>query len=193
MFRNMIKKTIHKSQHVQRNFDLSKQIPEEDRLVIEEAVTQCPSKQNAAFYDVVSITDRETIERIHETTKGFGLEDGTNITNSQTLANMLLVFLSREPHKEFVSDMDKRADAEMAVGIAAGYTNFISSMLGYGTGCCKCFMTHELQEILVTDREPILMMGIGYADEERHRREHHVSGEMFPTRKKEAIHLERID
>jgi len=39
MFRNMLKKAIHKSQHVQRNWDLSKTIPQEDLDLIAEAVT----------------------------------------------------------------------------------------------------------------------------------------------------------
>jgi hypothetical protein len=37
MFRNMLKKAIHKSQHVQRNWDLSKTIPQEDLDLIAEA------------------------------------------------------------------------------------------------------------------------------------------------------------
>jgi nitroreductase len=50
MFRNMLKKAIHKSQHVQRNWDLNKSIPEEDLELIAEAVTQAPSKQNVTFF-----------------------------------------------------------------------------------------------------------------------------------------------
>ena len=44
MFKNMLKKAIHKSQHVQRNWDLSKSIPQEDIDLIAEAVTGAPSK-----------------------------------------------------------------------------------------------------------------------------------------------------
>ena len=52
-----LKKIIHKSQHCQRNWDLSKEIPQEDMDIMLEAITQCPSKQNKAFYKVHFITD----------------------------------------------------------------------------------------------------------------------------------------
>ena len=44
-------KAIHRSQHTQRNYDLSKKIPQADLDLIIEAATQCPSKQNIAYYD----------------------------------------------------------------------------------------------------------------------------------------------
>jgi len=46
-----IVKAIHRSQHTQRNYDLSKSIPIEDIKTIITSATQCPSKQNVAFYD----------------------------------------------------------------------------------------------------------------------------------------------
>ena len=42
-------KAIHRSQHTQRNYDLSKTIPVEDIKTIITSATQCPSKQNVAF------------------------------------------------------------------------------------------------------------------------------------------------
>ena len=44
-----IKKAIIRSQHCQRNWDLTKKIPSEDIKMIETAVTNCPSKQNVAL------------------------------------------------------------------------------------------------------------------------------------------------
>ena len=49
MFNQMIKKSIHKSQHCNRNWDLSKSIPQEDIDLITESATQCPVKQNLNF------------------------------------------------------------------------------------------------------------------------------------------------
>jgi ferredoxin len=48
----MIEKSVHKSQHCQRNWDLSKEVPKRDLEVMETAITQCPSKQNYAYYKV---------------------------------------------------------------------------------------------------------------------------------------------
>ena len=68
MFKDMIKKAIHKSQHVQRNWDLSKSIPQEDMELIAEAITQAPSKQNVQFFKPYFITDRDKIQRVHRFT-----------------------------------------------------------------------------------------------------------------------------
>ena len=57
MFRNMLKKAIHKSQHVQRNWDLSQEIPQEDIDIIAESVIGAPSKQNIKFFKPYFITD----------------------------------------------------------------------------------------------------------------------------------------
>ena len=104
-----------------------------------------PSNENPA--PIVLTTEqfdklRKTIEAIHENTEGFGVlanpdepYSKDNIkwsTNSQTLANLLVVMEYVKPSEaqewrngEF-NDPWKR-DADMAVGIAAGYLNVISS------------------------------------------------------------------
>jgi len=104
-----LKKAIIKSQHCQRNWDLSREIPEEDLDILEFAATQCPSKQNVAHYKLHMITNRELIEKIHAETNGFVYRDtpvgpqphtpeGPNdpkvkyTTNTQVLANLLIVF-----------------------------------------------------------------------------------------------------
>ena len=96
----ILTKAIDRSQHCQRNFDLSKSISEEHMKELVHAVTECPSKQNVGFYEAHFITNRDVIEAMHETTKGFtypkddgkgGLEIGYQ-TNSQVLANLVVVF-----------------------------------------------------------------------------------------------------
>ena len=65
-----IKKAIVRSQHTQRNWDLSKNIPEDDLNLFVHSVTNCPSKQNFAFYNAHFITDRSIIEKIHDLSLG---------------------------------------------------------------------------------------------------------------------------
>ena len=60
-----------KSQHCQRNWDLSRSLPEEDIKTLQTAVTQCSSKQNRVFYKVHFITNRDIIESIYDKTEGF--------------------------------------------------------------------------------------------------------------------------
>ncbi len=150
-----IKKTVIRSQHVQRNWDLTKQIPEQDLELLIHAVTNCPSKQNFAFYKVHFITNREKIESIHALTEGLRNMKGEMSTNSQTLANLLVVFEDLDPSQELIDKWKLRdkgnletlkRDQQMAVGVAAGYLNVIASMLGYGTGCCACYNDEEVKQ-----------------------------------------------
>ena len=203
MFNNMLIKAIHKSQHVQRNWDLSKSIPAEDLAVIEQAVVGAPSKQNVTFFKPYFITDRDKIERIHRATTGFFIEDGKKggvapgkgrlTTNPQTLANLLIVFTKdfdpeqAKKHTDQFHNSDlMEKDMHQALGIAAGYVNVVSSLLGYGTGCCTCCNKEEIQKILGIDEKPLLLMGVGFPDTSKARREHHLQPHLtFPTHRKE--------
>lgn len=191
-----LKKAIHKSQHCQRNWDLSKEISKDDLDLLKTAATQCPSKQNIAHYNVHFVTNRDIIEKIHDQTKGFrGYQ-----TNSQVLANLLIV-LEHRPVKEHKNlfQFDKSVvdnmktelflrDAHMAVGVAAGYLNIMATLLGYSTGCCACFNNNNIKEILNLQNDILLMMGIGFKNSNVNRRIHHLdSSFVFPAIKKEEI------
>lgn len=205
-----IEKAIHRSQHCQRNWDLSREIPQEDLDLILTSVTQCPSKQNVSHYKVHAITSRTMINAIHDHTEGFAVTYAPYKaeTNSQVLANLLLVFEAKAP--SFGGDtvdvrndetrllkngqLDEAAmalitrDRHMAVGIAAGYCNMTSALLGYGTGCCACFDGAAIKNLLGATGEILLMMGVGYKDPNLNRRVHHANHSfMFPTKAKQAI------
>jgi len=192
-----IKKAVIRSQHCQRNWNLEKEIPQEDLQTMVHAITNCPSKQNAAFYNVYTITDRDTIERIHEKTEGFYHRDEEKmISNSQTLANVLFVFTNNTENSNRLNKKrdiygDNEAiigrDLHMATGIAAGYLNLTSSLMGYNTGCCACFEGDEIQEILNTEDEIVLLMGVGHKGDIP-RRIHHADNNLtFPAIPKENI------
>lgn len=208
-----IEKAIIRSQHCQRNWDLSRDIPQEDLDLLLTSVTQCPSKQNVAHYNVHAITSRSLINKIHEHTRGFT----TNFvpyraeTNSQVLANLLLVFeaceINVEKQKDAIrsdetrmlargDDIDQRVedlfqrDRHMAVGIAAGYANMTAALLNYSTGCCACFDPAPIQELLGLQGEALLLMGIGYKDPNLNRRVHHANHNfVFPTKAKQEIEV----
>lgn len=199
MFHKMIEKAVHRSQHCQRNWDLTKEVPEADLQVMETAVTQCPSKQNYAYYKPYIITNRELIEKIYSNTDGFGLgrTPPINKKNSQVLANVLVAFVSdsqvmrdentRELNavkaKELGHETEEQVrQRQLAVGIAAGYLNLSSTLLGYSTGCCTCFNEKAVREALGVEDEVMLLMGVGWKDENRPRREKHDEPEfVFPT------------
>ena len=201
-YKKLLKESIHESQKCQRNWDLSKQIPNEDKQLILESATNCPSKQNLNYYKLHVIEDRDKIEKIHENTRGFGPiyfdydsekmetqhykeergDDGEYHTNSQVLANMLLAFTSNDPELLREKNDSYDEDRSMAIGIAAGYVNIVATQLGYATGCCKCMDSSVVTEVL--GDTPILLMGVGYPDQTKNRRQHHKEDFKFPTLKK---------
>jgi nitroreductase len=216
MIQESISKSIIKSQHCQRNWDLTKEIPQEDMSVLVTAATQCPSKQNIAYYKLHFITNRDVIERIHSYTNGFVVKLGTNTepatytTNPQTLANLVIVFedylnlsnlsdKSRNDQTRAIGTKEEESarsqinfDKHVAVGVAAGYLNLTASMLGYSTGCCSCMDHSAIKSELSLENSPLLMMGIGFKDESRNRRIHQNSDYVFPTKPKQPIQVNFI-
>lgn len=216
-------KAIHRSQHCQRNWDLSKTIPDEDMALIKEAGTQCPSKQNISYFRLHFVTNREIIEKVHTHTTGAIMWDtpgplggfnpeGKSYTNPQTLANLLIVFERKtlaeindsstgvprngEVFKKEIGDMEPSAirdlerDANVALGISAGYVNLVSSLLGYSTGCCQCMDPEAIQEVLGLKNKPALLMGVGFRNTEMNRRIHHADHSvMFSTNKKQEMEV----
>ena len=209
-----LEKAILKSQHCQRNWDLSRAMPAEDIETLKTAVSQCPSKQNIAFYNAYFISNRPTIERVHEMSDGFTInyQTGESTTNSQVLANLLVVFEEADISDALVDPYRNREtlalvtgkqtdeaaqilnrDMNMAVGIAAGYINLTATLLGYSTGCCACFDTEGVKTLLGLKRTPVLLMGIGFQNEALGRRVHHANHDfVFPTKPKQPIKIVEI-
>lgn len=210
-----IENAIRRSQHCQRNWDLSKQVSQDDLDLLITCVTQCPSKQNVAHYRVHAITNRDIIEKIHDNTRGFTTSyvPYAAETNSQVLANLLIVFeeievdqtgdtvahrsdetrmiLNGELTPEAQSQLLR--DRHMAVGIASGYCNITAALLGYNTGYCACFDSDAIKEILGLNNEIILLLGIGFKDVNLNRRVHHKNHEfIFPTKEKQQIQVNYI-
>ena len=210
-YNKFLERTIAKSQRCNRNWDLSKQIPDKDIKTMEQAVTQCSSKQNRVFYKVLYTQDRAKIEAIHKATDGFtyGLQkdkDGNylTITNPQVLANTLFVFAKdRDDNmeartvkendlgiEEARNDEEGKTDEDRAIGIAAGYLTLTANLLGYESGCCQCFDEDKVKSILGED--VFLLMGVGYGDKTRPRKEHHMDPSFtFPSFSKK-IKVERV-
>jgi nitroreductase len=200
-----IKKAVVRSQHCQRNFDLTTNVPTEDLELLVYAATNCPSKQNIAFYNLHVISDRSIIERVHELAPGTHAynEQGEMIatTNSQVLANVIFVYEQLEltdlTERGFTkwqhadeSDIETfKRDRATAIGIASGYVNLTAAMLGYSTGCCQCFLSHDIKEYLGLKNNPAMIQGVGFKDVSRNRRLHEKNGLIFPTRKKEDIEV----
>jgi len=206
---NKLKKIIQRSQHCQRNFDLSHRVPEEHIELLKVAATECPSKQNVAHYKLHFIEDPALISKVHELTPvSKAWNQSVQTTNSQVLSNLLVVF---EKFRNITSEDDMfrntqterlysdkidcdeskavlERDANVAIGIASGYLNLTASMLGYRTGCCQCMDKRAIADLLKLDEEPELLLGIGFKDSSRSRRIHVTDDSyLFPVRPKQAI------
>lgn len=196
-----IEKAVVRSQHCQRNWDLSKEIPGDDKKTIIHSAMNCPSKQNISFYNLHVITNRKVIEDIYEQTDGFLIDQKVE-KNTQVLANMLIVYTKntesfgykwKEKYLDETSETQLR-DLHMATGISAGYVNLTSSLLGYSTGCCLCFNEEKVREILGVKEEIALIMGIGFKNKDKNRRVHHLDdNKVFETFKKEDIKVSYIN
>ena len=208
-FNQFLERTIAKSQQCNRNWDLSKQIPAEDIKTMKQSVTQCSSKQNRVFYKVLYTQDRDKIEAIHNATDGFtyGLqkdEDDNYLTttNPQVLANTLFVLAkdrdesmtarTAEENDFGIEDGKTQMDEDRSIGIAAGYLTLTANLLGYESGCCQCFNEAKVKDVLGLDDDVFLLMGVGYGDKTRGRKEHHNDPSfIFPSLKK-TINVARV-
>ena len=81
-----------------------------------------------------------------------------------------------------------RSDQQVALGIAAGYLNLVAAQLGYRSGSTKSFHAEPIMEILGIEEKPLLIMGIGFNNAERDRREHQLDPDFTsPARAKMPI------
>ena len=111
-----IKKAVDIVQKAQRNYDLSKSIPEEDLETLIYAAVNSPSKQNETHYSLHVYTDQNIIKQIYSHTKKFTMirdkqdqdesfkveddvfiqNDAKSVTNSQVYANALFVYVAEQ-------------------------------------------------------------------------------------------------
>lgn len=204
----LITESIINSQHCQRSWDLTKTIPQEDLETLVTSVSQCPSKQNIAYYKCHFITNRSVIESIHNNTDGFTVKYSPKVTqtNSQTLANLLVAFedipiTPRLLNGEIRNDQSLwlqqdetnipealKRDKEMAIGIASGYLNLTANLLGYSTGFCACFNPATVGNILGIENKILLLLGVGFKNDSVDRRQHQVDQNfLYPTFMKQPI------
>ena len=113
---NEIKQAVDLTNKAQRNYDLTKSIPQEDLDMLIYAAANSPSKQNETHYSLHVYTDETIIKQIYSHTKKFTMirdkqdqdesfkveddvyiqNDAKSVTNSQIYANALFVYVKGE-------------------------------------------------------------------------------------------------
>ena len=111
-----LKKAIDSAQRSQRNYDLSKSIPQDDLETLIYAAVNSPSKQNETHYSLYVYTDQDIIRQIYNNTKKFTMirdqqdadesfkvendifiqDDTKSVTNSQIYANVLFAYVEEQ-------------------------------------------------------------------------------------------------
>ena len=111
-----LKKAIDSAQRSQRNYDLSKSVPQDDLDTLIYAAVNSPSKQNETHYSLYVYTDQDIIRQIYNNTKKFTMirdqqdqdesfkveddvfiqNDAKSVTNSQIYANALFVYVAEQ-------------------------------------------------------------------------------------------------
>jgi len=113
---NEIKQAVDLTNKAQRNYDLTKSIPQEDLDTLIYAAVNSPSKQNETHYSLHVYTDETIIKQIYSHTKKFTMirdkqdqdesfkveddvfiqNDAKSVTNSQIYANALFVYVAEQ-------------------------------------------------------------------------------------------------
>ena len=193
--RNKIKQAVDATNRAQRNYDLTKSIPQEDLDTLIYAAVKSPSKQNETHYSLHVYTDQNIIKQIYNHTKKFTLartqedkdqsfsiendvfiqHDYESVTNSQIYANALFVYVKGEGSinkynvQHYAAKLNPNSSAAKAyeeqiaysIGISVGELILSAGLLGYKTGICSALDTRPVRDILGTEQNPKLLVGVG--------------------------------
>ena len=197
-----LKSAVDITQRAQRNYDLSKSIPQADLDTLIYTAINSPSKQNETHFKLKVYTDPNLIHNIYDCTKRFGLFNrdifdkmykdtdegviGNNkyeVKNSQVLANVVFVYCD---------DEDNLRGSEQVIanrGNASEETrNFFTRLKDFSIGISSGQLSlvaallgyktgfcsaYDLSQLrAITKDEPKLMVGIGYENIDKDRRLH---------------------
>jgi nitroreductase len=195
------KEVIDTIRKCQRNWDLTKSIPEEHIDHWAYIATHAPSKQDESYYNLYIITNKEKIQLLLDHTWGHTLEIAPRVLkgitrNTQMAANAYFLFTLKLPltvreirengksYDQHGADInDRKRNGHIAIGIASGLIAQSAARLGYKTGfnTNHCQRYVELtnsknvwkEELMIPDHEEIIVgIGIGWPQEGKKRNDH---------------------
>ena len=197
-----LKNAVDTTQRAQRNYDLSKSIPQADLDTLIYTAINSPSKQNETHFKLKVYTDPNLIHNIYDCTKRFALfykdtfdkmfkdtDEGVianneyEVKNSQVLANVVFVYCDDEDNlvggehvlaqKENASEIVKMQFARIK-NFSIGISAGQLSLVAALLGYKTGFCSaYDLSQLqAITKDEPKLMVGIGYENIDKDRRLH---------------------
>ena len=147
-----IKKAVEVTQQAQRNWDLSKVLPDNDLETLIHAATQSPSKQNETHYSLYVYTDQTIIREIYNHTKLFSLgaetdtgmfkeengkfyqDEDRSVHNSQMLANVLFIFAEDHGQPRGGNSFIAQNTKDFTTESYLNYTEQVNYSIGIATG-----------------------------------------------------------
>lgn len=186
-----IERSVLISQKAQRNYDLSKIVPNKDLNTLIYAAQNSPSKQNETHYALHVYDDSNKIRQIYNCTKRFGLgspydsytyqesngkfcqKQDRSVHNSQILSNILFVYVEDngelrggehvlgQKNPQGRCAKTLEAQKNYSIGISIGELILSASLLGYRTGICSAF-TKSIYNVVPSEKEIKVLVGIGY-------------------------------
>ena len=142
---------VKATRKAQRNWDHSKQLPDEAVQRLIDVAVNAPAKQDEAFFDLYVLTNRDTIREMYlNHSWGFNQDNNINYRNPQIDAHAVFVFARAVPQtnrndwidgSQKVTQPFSRAwvNTLEAIGIASGYVTLTASLMGLTIGYCKNF------------------------------------------------------
>ena len=153
---------VKNAQRCQRNWDFSKQVPQEHIDLLLKIARTTPTKQNKEYYQVAYTTDRDVIEDIYSLAYEPKDDPFWQKMNTQLRAQLLMMWFKWD---EKMDDLSKGGDdfgetfdpkinhenTVMSVGICTGAVIMAANMLGYRTGFCQCMLPDAFRKYLLQE------------------------------------------
>ena len=182
------KRVIDTIRQCQRNWDLSKEIPDEHIQHWKYIATHSPSKQDEGYYNVRIIKNRELLDQLKLHTWGQSIKVGTLkgvARNPQMGASVYILFTEKlsETQREIdiagnlieLEDIVKTKNASVAAGMAGALVAQSAASLGYKTGFntnhSEPALWHKVLKIPFPQETLLFGLGIGFPQENKPRNE----------------------
>ncbi len=191
-YQEKILEAVNGFQRCQRNFDLDKNIDNQVVEILYDVALSTPTKQNLVNFDIIVVTNRQLIRQCAQAAVSESVDflqvseeikSGRRLQNPQVDCNLLFLYVMKDNSR---SPLKKHRDpgpiikwesyirlVNMEIGISVGALGLVANILGFKTGCCKCYNEPLLPDSVFTDNgydkgDLMLMFGIGYPKFTKH-------------------------
>tara|TARA_B100001094_G_scaffold210613_1_gene204469 strand:- start:2860 stop:3519 length:660 start_codon:yes stop_codon:yes gene_type:complete len=146
---------ITNTQRCQRNWDLTKQMPQEHIDLLLKIATTTPTKQNREWFQIAYTTDRSVIKDLYAMAYDPKDSEFWQKTNTQITSHLVLIYLEHTNEDDVwkgggesddvTNPRWRKENTIMSSGISLGAVAIAANLLGYRTGFCQCFLPDEFR------------------------------------------------